>query len=260
MTAPVTGSAGTTYTPAASSTVDRPDQMGKDTFLKLLVAQMRYQDPSNPVDSSQMMAQTATFSQVEKLEQLVHAERLDAGPPGVQPPPAPSSAARPPTPTRRAPPKTGVGHLRPARQRAERGRRRSSAASRSRSAASPRSPPPRLDASSAVPHSPPTATPHRGDPPRASFHVLRHLRPPRAPDQDGRHRQQHRQRQHRRLQGQPDRLPGHAVPGHPRRRRPRRGPRRHKPGAGRPRRRRSPPSPPTGPRARPSPPAARRTS
>jgi flagellar basal-body rod modification protein FlgD len=45
--------------------------MGKDTFLKLLVAQMRYQDPSNPVDSSQMMAQTATFSQVEKLEQLV---------------------------------------------------------------------------------------------------------------------------------------------------------------------------------------------
>jgi flagellar basal-body rod modification protein FlgD len=45
--------------------------MGKDTFLKLLVAQMRYQDPMNPVDSSQMMAQTATFSQVEKLEQLV---------------------------------------------------------------------------------------------------------------------------------------------------------------------------------------------
>jgi flagellar basal-body rod modification protein FlgD len=71
MTAPVTGSAGTTYTAPASSTVDRPDQMGKDTFLKLLVAQMRYQDPGNPVDSSQMMSQTAVFSQVEKLEQLV---------------------------------------------------------------------------------------------------------------------------------------------------------------------------------------------
>jgi flagellar basal-body rod modification protein FlgD len=71
MTSPVTGTTGTTYTPGASPTVDRPDQMGKDTFLKLLVAQMRYQDPSNPVDSSQMMAQTATFSQVEKLEQLV---------------------------------------------------------------------------------------------------------------------------------------------------------------------------------------------
>ncbi|MFD2091927.1 flagellar hook assembly protein FlgD [Blastococcus deserti] len=70
MTTPVSGAAATPYTPA-SSTVDRPDQMGKDVFMKLLVAQMRYQDPSNPVDSSQMMSQTATFSQVEKLEQLV---------------------------------------------------------------------------------------------------------------------------------------------------------------------------------------------
>jgi flagellar basal-body rod modification protein FlgD len=72
MTAPVTGTGGTAYIAPASSTVDRPDQMGKDVFMKLLVAQMRYQDPGNPVDSSQMMSQTATFSQVEKLEQLVN--------------------------------------------------------------------------------------------------------------------------------------------------------------------------------------------
>ena len=70
MTSPVTGTGGVAYAPA-SSTVDRPDQMGKDVFMKLLVAQMRYQDPSKPVDSSQMMSQTAVFSQVEKLEQLV---------------------------------------------------------------------------------------------------------------------------------------------------------------------------------------------
>ena len=68
----VTATGGTAYTTKASSTVDRPDQMGKDVFMKLLVAQMRYQDPSSPVDSSQMMSQTATFSQVEKLEQLVN--------------------------------------------------------------------------------------------------------------------------------------------------------------------------------------------
>jgi flagellar basal-body rod modification protein FlgD len=68
MTSPVNG-VGTTYT-SATSTVERPDQLGKDTFLKLLVAQMRYQDPSKPVDSSQMMAQTATFTQVEKLEEI----------------------------------------------------------------------------------------------------------------------------------------------------------------------------------------------
>ncbi len=70
MTSPVTG-VGSTYTPA-TSTVDRPDQLGKDTFLKLLVAQMRYQDPANPASSSEFMAQTATFTQVEKLEEIAN--------------------------------------------------------------------------------------------------------------------------------------------------------------------------------------------
>jgi flagellar basal-body rod modification protein FlgD len=54
----------------ATTSVSRDDQMDKDTFLKLLVAQMRYQDPSNPADTTQFMSQTATFTQVEKLEQL----------------------------------------------------------------------------------------------------------------------------------------------------------------------------------------------
>jgi flagellar basal-body rod modification protein FlgD len=71
MTAPVSG-ANSVATNTASTTVDRKDAgTSKDTFLKLLVAQMRYQDPSNPVDSTQMVAQTATFSQVEKLDELV---------------------------------------------------------------------------------------------------------------------------------------------------------------------------------------------
>jgi flagellar basal-body rod modification protein FlgD len=68
MTTPI-GAVGTPTT-TASSTADRKDQMGKDTFLKLLVAQMRYQDPSNPTSSSEFMAQTATFTQVEKLEEI----------------------------------------------------------------------------------------------------------------------------------------------------------------------------------------------
>lgn len=42
----------------------------KDTFLKLLVAQMKYQDPSKPADSTQFMAQTAQFTQVEKLSDI----------------------------------------------------------------------------------------------------------------------------------------------------------------------------------------------
>jgi flagellar basal-body rod modification protein FlgD len=69
MSSPISGSTPTTL-PAATAEVNRSDQMGKDTFLKLLVAQMRYQDPSNPTSSSEFMAQTATFTQVEKLEQI----------------------------------------------------------------------------------------------------------------------------------------------------------------------------------------------
>ena len=42
----------------------------QDTFLKLLVAQMKYQDPSKPTDSTQFLAQTAQFTQVEKLNQI----------------------------------------------------------------------------------------------------------------------------------------------------------------------------------------------
>ena len=57
--------------PQATTTVTRKDQGSqKDMFLKLLVAQMKYQDPSNPASSSELMAQNATFTQVEKLEEI----------------------------------------------------------------------------------------------------------------------------------------------------------------------------------------------
>lgn len=47
--------------------------LGKDAFLKLLVAQLKYQDPTAPTDSAQFMAQTAQFTQVEKLEEIAAA-------------------------------------------------------------------------------------------------------------------------------------------------------------------------------------------
>jgi flagellar basal-body rod modification protein FlgD len=47
-----------------------PQVSGKDMFLKLLVAQLKYQNPMEPVDSSQFMAQTAQFTMVEKLEAM----------------------------------------------------------------------------------------------------------------------------------------------------------------------------------------------
>ena len=54
-----------------AKTVAKPTQeLGQDAFLKLLVAQMKYQDPSNPANGTEFLAQTAQFTQVEKLTQL----------------------------------------------------------------------------------------------------------------------------------------------------------------------------------------------
>lgn len=49
---------------------DSGGSFGNDVFLKLLVAQMKYQDPLQPTDSAQMMGQLAQFSQVEGLNNL----------------------------------------------------------------------------------------------------------------------------------------------------------------------------------------------
>lgn len=54
-----------TPTTQPTSTTNSVD---KDTFLQLLVAQLRYQDPTNPADTSQMMAQTAQFSALEQMQ------------------------------------------------------------------------------------------------------------------------------------------------------------------------------------------------
>lgn len=42
-------------------------ELGSDTFMQLMIAQLRHQDPMNPADSTEMLQQTAMFSQVEAL-------------------------------------------------------------------------------------------------------------------------------------------------------------------------------------------------
>jgi flagellar basal-body rod modification protein FlgD len=82
MTSPISGNVSNQYdNTAAKSTsiysaktttdVGSSKKLGdQDTFLKLLVAQLKYQDPSKPADSTQFLAQTAQFTQVEKLGQI----------------------------------------------------------------------------------------------------------------------------------------------------------------------------------------------
>ncbi|MDW5315471.1 flagellar hook assembly protein FlgD [Rhizobium sp. PL01] len=58
------------YVPTASGAESGADKakasLNYDSFLKLLVAQMKNQDPTQPMDSTQQIAQLATFSQVEQ--------------------------------------------------------------------------------------------------------------------------------------------------------------------------------------------------
>ncbi len=61
-----TGSA--TTLPTAMPTAK--DQLGTDTFLNLLVAQLKYQNPMSPSDGTEFLAQTAQFTMVEKLTEL----------------------------------------------------------------------------------------------------------------------------------------------------------------------------------------------
>ena len=49
------------------------NEMGKDQFMKLLLAQMQNQDPTEPMDNSQMMAQMAQFSALEAMQNMSNA-------------------------------------------------------------------------------------------------------------------------------------------------------------------------------------------
>lgn len=46
------------------------DELGKNEFLELMVAQMQYQDPLEPQSNAEMVAQLAQFSSVEGIENL----------------------------------------------------------------------------------------------------------------------------------------------------------------------------------------------
>ena len=74
--------------PTAVNGTSRSDAKSKtmvdyESFLKLLVAEMKNQDPTKPMDSTDFIAQLATFSQVEqsvqsntKLDQILQASAL----------------------------------------------------------------------------------------------------------------------------------------------------------------------------------------
>jgi flagellar basal-body rod modification protein FlgD len=69
-----TSAAATSSSATSSSASTGSDTLDTDTFLRLLVAQLKYQDPSKPTDSSQFLAQTAQFTLVEKMQALASSQ------------------------------------------------------------------------------------------------------------------------------------------------------------------------------------------
>lgn len=64
--------ANATSSSSASSTASKAAakaSLDYDSFLKLLIAQMKNQDPTNPMDATEQISQLATFSQVEQTIQ-----------------------------------------------------------------------------------------------------------------------------------------------------------------------------------------------
>lgn len=55
---------------SAQPTTASATQIDRDMFLKLMVTQLKNQDPMNPTDSAEFLAQTAQFTSLEKLEEV----------------------------------------------------------------------------------------------------------------------------------------------------------------------------------------------
>ena len=57
-------------TSAANSSKENTQSLGKDDFLKLLVTQLQSQDPLNPMDDKEFIAQMAQFTSLEQMQNM----------------------------------------------------------------------------------------------------------------------------------------------------------------------------------------------
>jgi flagellar basal-body rod modification protein FlgD len=77
-TTPISGSINTTPAATSGSNLNASqtvkNALGKDDFLKLLVMQMQYQDPLQPMDNTQFVAQLAQFSALEQMTNVANAQ------------------------------------------------------------------------------------------------------------------------------------------------------------------------------------------
>ena len=64
-----TGPASDSATPASTLTA-KPDALGREAFLNLLVTQLQHQNPLEPQPDGEFLAQLAQFSSLESLQDI----------------------------------------------------------------------------------------------------------------------------------------------------------------------------------------------
>jgi flagellar basal-body rod modification protein FlgD len=70
-TTPVEGVPNGIFAPSTAASADTSGtQDDSQMFLQLMVAQLQYQDPMNPADTSQMLSQNATFTEVQAIQEM----------------------------------------------------------------------------------------------------------------------------------------------------------------------------------------------
>lgn len=66
----VTSTTSTTGAPPATTVQAPGSSLGQDDFLRLLATELQYQDPMNPTDDKDFMAQMAQFSALEQMQNV----------------------------------------------------------------------------------------------------------------------------------------------------------------------------------------------
>ena len=65
-----TSGSGSSGSSGSSTPVNPVGLLDREAFLKLLVAQLRYQDPTKPLDPTEMVSQSAQLTVVDKLNEI----------------------------------------------------------------------------------------------------------------------------------------------------------------------------------------------